>query len=109
MTTVARAVGRVLLVLATIVCLLSIGGAMLFAFPVLVPLHWLAMRTSRTPTGVAGWALLASLSMFEAGWMLAYVATEHEWGGVAVGAALALGTANVFLRAGARRATSLPR
>lgn len=96
--------GKVVLVLVTIVCLLSIGGAMLFAFPVLVPLHWLAMHTSRTPTGVAGWALLASLSLFEAGWMLASIATEHVTVSVAVGGLLAVTAAVGFLREGARHA-----
>ena len=45
MTALALA-GKVVLVLVTIVCLLSIGGAMLFAFPVLVPLHWLAVTAA---------------------------------------------------------------
>ena len=84
----ARAVvlaGKTLLVLATLVCLASIGGAMLFAFPVLVPLHVVASRGSG-PFATGGWALLAGLSIFEAGWMLTYVATEAEALSLATGA-----------------------
>ena len=104
--TAALGIGKTVLVLATILCLLSIGGAMLFAFPVLVPLHWLAMKTSDTSVGVAGWSLLASMSLFEAGWMLAYIATDHAWFSVAIGA-LAAGTAAMgFLREGTRHAAS---
>ena len=98
--------GKVVLVLVTILCLLSIGGAMLYAFPVLVPLHWLTMHTSRTPTGVAGWALLASMSLFEAGWMLAYIATEHVAVSITVGGLLAVTAGFGFLREGARHAVS---
>jgi hypothetical protein len=55
LTAALALVGKSVLVLATVVCLLSIGGAMLFAFPVLVPLHWLAARNSG-PVGAGGWA-----------------------------------------------------
>ena len=99
-------IGKVLLVFVTIVCLLSIGGAMLFAFPVLVPLHWIASRDSG-PGGVGGWAFLASASIFEAGWMLTYVITDHATISLAVGLVAALATAIVFLwfRAPAVRST----
>lgn len=49
-----RTVLKALLVAATVVCLLSIGGAMMLAFPVLVLLHWLASRGSG-PYGTGGW------------------------------------------------------
>jgi hypothetical protein len=55
--------GRLSLVLVTLLCLSSMGGAMLVAFPFLVPLHWFAARDSR-PFAVGGWALLAALSVF---------------------------------------------
>ena len=69
-------VAKTMLVAATIVCLLSIGGAMLFAFPVLVPLHWRASRHSG-PDATGGWALLAGLSVFEAGWMWGFVLSDN--------------------------------
>ncbi len=57
-------VAKTLLVFVTLVCLASMGGAMLFAGWVLVPLHWLARRDS-SPYATGGWALLAGASMFE--------------------------------------------
>ena len=99
------AVGKVVLVLATLVCLASMGGAMLFAFPVLVPLHWLA-ATRSGPVAVGGWALLAALSIFEAGWMLAYLATDNAGLGFALGGLAATGTAAGFLLRSASRAAA---
>ena len=76
---------------------------MLAAFPVLVPLHWLAAR-DRGPVSTAAWALLASLSLFEAGWMLTYLATDHVVVSVAAGSLVALATTVAFLRRGAESA-----
>jgi len=89
--------GKVLLVAATLLCLSSIGGAMLFAFPVLVPLHWLAARSAPS-IGRLGWAFLAGASLFEAGWMLTYIATERAAVSVAVGGLLGLAGAMVIAR-----------
>ena len=102
MTAVAAA-GRALLVAATVVCLLSMGGAMLFAFPVLVPLHWLAARDTG-PNATAAWALLAGMSIFEAGWMLTYVLTDQAGPSLVVGAVLGIWTVVLFVRRGADRA-----
>ena len=76
--------GKVLLVAVTLVCLASMGGAMLYAFPVLVPLHWLAARSAE-PLGRLGWAFLAAASLYEAGWMLTYMATRQPALSLAVG------------------------
>jgi hypothetical protein len=95
-------VGKTLLVGATVVCLLSIGGAMLFAFPVLVPLHWLAARGSG-PVGAGGWAALAAFSLFEAGWMLSYTLTGTVVPSLFVGIGLGLGVAVLLLWARADR------
>jgi hypothetical protein len=94
--------GKTVLVLATVVCLLSIGGAMLFAFPVLVPLHWLAARSSG-PVGAGGWAALAGFSLFEAGWMLSYAVTGTVLPSLFVGVGLGLGVAVLFVWARAGR------
>ena len=91
------AVGKVLLVAVTLVCLASIGGAMLFAFPVLVPLHWLAARSARPP-GRIGWAILAGASLYEAGWMLTYVATKRTGVSLAVGGFAGLAGALLIAR-----------
>ncbi len=93
--------GKLLLAAATLLCLASMGGAMLYAFPVLVPLHWLAARSSRSPAAVGAWALLAGLSLFEAGWMLTYVATGHEAVAVSLGVVALAATITLFLRASA--------
>jgi hypothetical protein len=95
-------VAKTVLVGATVVCLLSIGGAMLFAFPVLVPLHWLAARNSG-PVGSGGWAVLTAFSLFEAGWMLSYALTGTEVPSLLIGVGLGVGAAVLFLRARADR------
>lgn len=104
----AALVGKVLLVAVTVVCLLSIGGAMLLAFPVLVPLHWLAARSS-SGYGAGAWTFLAAASMLEAGWMLTYSATGSPALGFVGGFAGAGVTAVVFLRAAADRAEGVAR
>ena len=87
---------KVVLVLVTIVCLLSMGGAMLFAAPVLVPLHvWAARRTG--PRRAGGWIFLAAASLFEFSWMATYVATRNEWFAIGVAAAVALAAIVVLL------------
>jgi hypothetical protein len=96
----AAAVGKVLLVAVTVVCLLSIGGAMLFAFPVLVPLHWLGARSSGG-YGAGAWTFLAAASVFQGGWMLTYAATDSGALGFPIGIGAATVTAVVFLRAAA--------
>jgi hypothetical protein len=63
---------KVALVLVTLVCAASLGGAMGYAWPVLVPLHVLAARRSG-PYGTAGWGFLAAASMAEAAWIGTYV------------------------------------
>jgi hypothetical protein len=88
---------KAVLVAVTLVFLASMGGGMLFAFPVLVPLHWLASRTSG-PVGTGGWALLAGLSLFEAGWMMTYVVTDDGALGLVVGAVLGVAVAAAILR-----------
>lgn len=67
-----RATARVLLLLTTLLCLASMGGAMLGAFPILAPLIALMIRHSHPATG-ALWAILGLLAAAEAGWMYTYV------------------------------------
>lgn len=100
-----RTVLKALLVAATVVCLLSIGGAMMLAFPVLVPLHWLASRGSG-PYGTGGWTFLAFASVFQGAWMLTYAATGNGWAGLAVAVVAAVGIAVAFLGSAADRATA---
>ena len=96
-------VGKVVLVVATVVFLASVGGGMMFAFPVLVPLHWFAAEKSG-PYATAGWALLAGLSLFEVGWIVTYVVAANGWAGVVVGAVVATITIALFMRRGMNRA-----
>lgn len=100
-------VGRLVLVLVTLLCLSSMGGAMLLAFPVLVPLHWLAARDSG-PYAVGGWALLAGLSVFEGAWMLTYLASNSAGVGLAVGLTGAVVVAAFFLLRAAGRSAARP-
>ncbi len=91
-----------LLVFVTLVCLASMGGAMLVAAPVLVPLHVIAARGSG-PTATGGWAFLSGLSLFEFGWMWTYVATGQEGVSLAVGVVAGVGAVAVLLRRSADR------
>lgn len=59
------AAGKTVLSLATMLCLISIGGAMAGAMPILVPLHWVAARSARS-FEYGWWVLLATLSIWEA-------------------------------------------
>ena len=101
----ARFVAKLLLVAVTLLCLASMGGAMLYAFPVLVPLHWLASRSSG-PAAVGGWALLAGLSLFQGAWMLTYVATGSPLPSMTVGAVALVATVTLFLRRSAPPASA---
>ena len=94
---------KVLLVLTTIVCLLSMGGAMLFAAPVLVPLHVLAARRTHSPYSAGGWVFLAAASLFEWSWMALDVVTDSEVLAVAIGGTVAVATIVVLLVDTARR------
>jgi len=95
-----RIVGAVVLVAATLVCLASMGGAMLVAVWALVPLHWLAAR-GRGPVTVAFWALLAGASAFVPGALWTYVLTRAEVLGLLVGAGAFVAVVTWFLRSGA--------
>ncbi len=99
---------KAVLVFVTLVCLASMGGAMLFAGWVLVPLHWLARRGSG-PVATGGWALLAGLSVFEMITMLTWVATEHGVAAVAAGTIASAVTIVGFLLQAANGAANRPR
>jgi len=85
-------IARFVLLAASVVALMSFGGQLLLA-PVLVPLQWWAARTSDRQ-GLIVFTTLATLLMFEVGWMGGYIFTENEllsiavalvWGAVAGG------------------------
>lgn len=84
------------LVAVTLLFLSSMGGAMLFAFPALVPLHWLAARDSDR-WGTAGWASLAAASVFQAGWMIVYSLGADEFIAMFAGLVAAVGVATAFV------------
>lgn len=71
------AVLGVVLALVTVTLLTSIGGAMAFAFPFILPLHWYAARRSG-PWMKGVWIALASLSALEAAFMYQYLAWSVE-------------------------------
>ena len=99
--------GKLALVLVTLLCLSSMGGAMLVAFPVLAPLHWFAARDGG-PFAVGGWALLAALSVLEGAWMLSFLASDNAAFALVVGFVAAGGVATLFLLRAADRAASRP-
>lgn len=86
----------------TIVCLLSMGGAMRYAVWFLVPLHWILSRGSG-PYATGGWALLAALSVAEAAWMLTWIATDHDGFSAFIALVGLVGTIVVFLQAASAR------
>ena len=69
--------GRVILVLITLLFLAPIGGAMAFAAPVLVPLHWVVAKSANKWTR-GGWIFLAALSTWEAMWIYVYAGYGEE-------------------------------
>lgn len=97
-----RTVAKAVLVVLTVGCALSMGGAMLVAAPILVPLHWLAGRDSGG-WGAGAWAVLASVSVFQWAWMVAYSTTEAAGGSALVGFAGFAVTGALFLRGAADR------
>lgn len=100
---VVRLLAKTALTLVTLVFLASIGGAMVFAFPVLVLLHWWATRRSG-PAGATWWALLAGLSLAEVAAIAALTVAGDGWQ-VAVALVVPLvATVAVFVRWGTRRA-----
>ena len=88
----ASLVGRFLLLVVSVIALLSFGGQLILA-PVLIPLQWLAARAADR-NGRIVFTFLASLLMFEVGWMLGYLATSNPAlsvvGAVAAGGATAI-------------------
>ena len=97
-----RWAGGVLLSLATLLFLASIGGGMLYVWWILVPLHWWA-SSDTGPVATGWWAFLAGASMAEVGMMLTYVATGD---GLLVGLAglvCFIGTGLVFVVVRSRR------
>ncbi len=68
-----RAVFGVLLFAATLVVLSSVGGAALWAAPVLLPLHWFAAQLTLGATRWL-WIVLAGTTGAEAAWIVTYLA-----------------------------------
>ena len=76
---------------------------MLFAWWVLVPLHWWAASGSG-PVAAGWWAFLAAASIGEVGMLLTYVATGNEPAVAVVGGLCLVGTVVLFVVARRRRA-----
>ena len=62
----------------TLLLLSSVGGLALVAAPVLLPLHFLAARSSRVTFIKVLWALLGAATAAEATWMLTYLAIAES-------------------------------
>jgi hypothetical protein len=63
---------RSLLVLGCLVALMSVGGLGVYLSPLLIPLLFVASRTSRSLPAKAMWACLAALAAAEGTWGLTY-------------------------------------
>jgi hypothetical protein len=91
-----RASWAVALVAATLVALGSVGGVGVYAAPILLVLHFLAARNSRSVPMRVVWGLLAAATAAEGMWGLTYVALGKKepliWLLPAVVAAAAGGT-----------------
>lgn len=66
-----RAISKFVLIVITLVCLASMGGAMALAAPMLIPGLWMAGRSSG-PWQRGMWTVLAALSAAEAAWIYGY-------------------------------------
>jgi hypothetical protein len=82
---------KIVLLVATIVAMLSLGGLLMYVFPILAIGHWCSARNSR-PFEWYGWIFLSSLAGAEWGWETAYTLTDGNdqwiWIGIAVAASL---------------------
>jgi hypothetical protein len=82
-----------------------LGGAGAIAAPVLLPLHFLAARSSHTTAIKLLWALLGAATVAEAIWVVTYLALDESqpfiWllpglAALVAGAAIVLGTRRSF-------------
>jgi hypothetical protein len=87
--------GKVLLVAITLLFLSSMGGAMAFGAPILVPVHAMAAKDAANGYSRAGWILLAVLSISEASWIYAYVFLNDD-GAATIGSLVVAITAGVI-------------
>jgi hypothetical protein len=66
-----RTVLRVLLFVVSLVVLGSVGGAAVYAAPLLLPLQWWAGKGLRAPVRMM-WAVLAGATVAEVAWIITY-------------------------------------
>lgn len=82
---------KVVLLTATIVAMLSLGGLLMYVFPILALGHWFSARNSQ-PFERYAWIFLSSLAGAEWGWETTYTLTDGNdqwiWIGIAVAASL---------------------
>jgi len=72
-----RLVGAAVLALASAVALVSVGGAVLWASPILLTGHWFALKNSHGRIQML-WVVLAAATAAEATWLLIYAASESD-------------------------------
>lgn len=68
----ATKAARALLIIATAIALIIVGGGMMFVVGLLVPLLVWAARTTDKMLARAGWYVLADLALVEGFWELTY-------------------------------------
>jgi hypothetical protein len=73
MKTIGLILAKFLLVIATLLALSSFGGMMMFAAPILIPLHWLAAKKTSSGWARGGWIFFGVVSFWEAMWMYSYL------------------------------------
>jgi hypothetical protein len=105
------AVLQSLLAVSTLVLLSSVGGAGAIAAPLLLPLHFLAARSSHVTAIKVLWALLGAATAAEAIWVVTYSALDESqpfiWlfpslAAIVAGAVILLGTRKSFAAAAAK-------
>jgi hypothetical protein len=72
-----RLVGAAVLTLTTGVALVSVGGAVLWASPILLTGHWFALKNSHGRIQMF-WVVLAAATAAEATWLLIYATSESD-------------------------------
>ena len=94
----------------TLLLLSSVGGAGAIAAPILLPLHFLAARSTTKTSVKVLWAVLGAATAAEAIWVLTYLAIDMSepliWllpgvAGVIAGAIILWGPREPFARRGA--------
>lgn len=94
---------QTLLVVISLFLLGSLGGAGAIGAPILLPLQFLAARSSRSTAMRVVWAVLAAITAAEAAWVLTFLALGESEPLIWILPSLAAAVAATLIVLGSRR------